>query len=63
MKRMNYFLNEIFKDLIIINVERYWLNFEFVVYVLYDKNSVFLFNYFWYDNDFFKLYKVLKWKE
>lgn len=60
---MNYFLNEISKDLTATNVERYWPNFELVAYALYDKNSVFLFNHPRYDNDPPKLYKVLKWEE
>jgi hypothetical protein len=58
---MKHYLEQIVKDLVTKNIERYWGNFEIVAYALFDKTNVYLFNHPEFDNP--HSYKILKWNE
>lgn len=63
MTRMKQYLEQIAKDLVTRNIERYWVNFEIVAYALFDKNNVYLFNHPKYNDVHPHLYKILDWDE
>ncbi|WP_053432443.1 hypothetical protein [Halalkalibacterium halodurans] len=60
---MTKHVDEIVKDLVNGDLQKYWSGFESVAYALYDKKNVYLFNHPRMTNNKPINYQVLKWNE